>query len=176
MTDGARILTIPRHNPVNAYTMGGIVRDAGLTVDQSPMVEGVQVNARGWAHYAPADDGTLVYLPSVGGAGAGSTELVWVDRVTGEETPISAPARGYVQPRISPDGTRVAVDLMDEGGSIWVWDLTGEAPDFDERRQGASLGPRRERVVLRGRRPAARGAGADGPDLLTRDSDSGDRR
>ncbi len=34
MTDGARILTIPRHNPVNAYTMGGIVRDAGLTVDQ----------------------------------------------------------------------------------------------------------------------------------------------
>jgi hypothetical protein len=32
MTDGVRILTIPRHNPVNAYTMGGIVRDAGLTV------------------------------------------------------------------------------------------------------------------------------------------------
>ena len=25
MTDGTRILTIPRHNPVNAYTMGGIV-------------------------------------------------------------------------------------------------------------------------------------------------------
>jgi predicted RNA binding protein YcfA (HicA-like mRNA interferase family) len=34
MTDGVRILTIPRHNPVNAYTMGGIVRDAGLTVKQ----------------------------------------------------------------------------------------------------------------------------------------------
>ena len=32
MTDGVRILTIPRHNPVNALTMGGIVRDAGLTV------------------------------------------------------------------------------------------------------------------------------------------------
>jgi len=31
MSDGARILTIPRHNPVNAFTMGGIVRDAGLT-------------------------------------------------------------------------------------------------------------------------------------------------
>ena len=31
MTDGVRILTIPRNNPVNAYTMGGIVRDAGLT-------------------------------------------------------------------------------------------------------------------------------------------------
>ncbi len=33
MTDGVRILTIPRHNPVNAYTMAGIVRDAGLTID-----------------------------------------------------------------------------------------------------------------------------------------------
>lgn len=34
MSDGIRILTIPRHNPVNAFTMGGIVRDAGLTVDE----------------------------------------------------------------------------------------------------------------------------------------------
>ena len=31
MTDGTRKLTIPRHNPVNAFTMGGIVRAAGLT-------------------------------------------------------------------------------------------------------------------------------------------------
>jgi len=34
MTDGSRILTVPRHNPVNAVTMGGIVRDAGLTVER----------------------------------------------------------------------------------------------------------------------------------------------
>jgi predicted RNA binding protein YcfA (HicA-like mRNA interferase family) len=34
MSNGGRILTIPRHNPVNAFTMGGIVRDAGLTVEQ----------------------------------------------------------------------------------------------------------------------------------------------
>lgn len=34
MTDGVRIVTIPRHDPVNALTMGGIVRDAGLTVEQ----------------------------------------------------------------------------------------------------------------------------------------------
>jgi len=34
MTDGQRILTIPRANPVNAFTMGGIVRDAGLTAEQ----------------------------------------------------------------------------------------------------------------------------------------------
>jgi predicted RNA binding protein YcfA (HicA-like mRNA interferase family) len=34
MSDGRRILTIPRHDPVNAYTMGGIARDAGLTVEE----------------------------------------------------------------------------------------------------------------------------------------------
>jgi len=33
MSDGVRIVTIPRHNPVNALTMGGIARDAGLTVE-----------------------------------------------------------------------------------------------------------------------------------------------
>jgi len=31
MTDDVRIVTIPRQNPVNAFTMGGIVRDAGLS-------------------------------------------------------------------------------------------------------------------------------------------------
>src|SRR5207245_7432856 len=35
ISDGARILTIPRHNPINAFTMGGIVRDAGLTAERS---------------------------------------------------------------------------------------------------------------------------------------------
>lgn len=34
MTNGSRILTMPRHNPVNAFTMGGIVRDAGLSVEE----------------------------------------------------------------------------------------------------------------------------------------------
>ncbi len=29
-----RIITIPRANPVDAFTMGGIIRDAGLTVDE----------------------------------------------------------------------------------------------------------------------------------------------
>jgi predicted RNA binding protein YcfA (HicA-like mRNA interferase family) len=34
MTDGTRVVTIPRHNPVNAITMGKIVRDTGLTEDE----------------------------------------------------------------------------------------------------------------------------------------------
>ena len=34
MSEGVRIITIPRHNPVNAFTMGGIARDAGLSVEE----------------------------------------------------------------------------------------------------------------------------------------------
>jgi len=34
MTNGERIITIPRANPVNSYTMGGIIRDAGLTIEE----------------------------------------------------------------------------------------------------------------------------------------------
>jgi predicted RNA binding protein YcfA (HicA-like mRNA interferase family) len=34
MSDGRRIVTIPRASPVNAYTMGGIARDAGLSPEE----------------------------------------------------------------------------------------------------------------------------------------------
>jgi len=34
LSDGSRILTVPRANPINAFTMGGIVRDAGLTIEE----------------------------------------------------------------------------------------------------------------------------------------------
>lgn len=34
MSDGTRQVTIPRHNPVKAFTMGGIVQDAGLTAEE----------------------------------------------------------------------------------------------------------------------------------------------
>jgi len=34
MTNGERIIVIPRANPINAFTMGGIIKDAGLTVEE----------------------------------------------------------------------------------------------------------------------------------------------
>ena len=34
MTNRERIITIPRANPVNAFTMAGIVKDAGLTIEE----------------------------------------------------------------------------------------------------------------------------------------------
>jgi len=34
MTNGERIIIIPRADPVDAFTMGGIIKDAGLTIEE----------------------------------------------------------------------------------------------------------------------------------------------
>ena len=34
MSDGRRIIIIPRANPINAFTMGGIIKDSGLTIER----------------------------------------------------------------------------------------------------------------------------------------------
>lgn len=34
MSNDERFVTIPRHNPIKAFTMGGIVKDSGLTIQE----------------------------------------------------------------------------------------------------------------------------------------------
>ena len=34
MTDGKRIIIIPRSNPINSFTMAGIIKDAGLSIEE----------------------------------------------------------------------------------------------------------------------------------------------
>lgn len=34
MSDGVRVLTIPHRNPINAITMGGLVREAGSSIEE----------------------------------------------------------------------------------------------------------------------------------------------
>jgi serine/threonine-protein kinase len=74
------------------------------------------------------DDGTLVYVEP-DARDTTSRSLVWVDR-QGLEKPLSSslPSRPYGQPRLSPDGTRVAVSIEDRENDIWVWDIAGQAP------------------------------------------------
>src|SRR5581483_11371524 len=50
------------------------------------------------------------------------SQLAWVDR-SGREEPIAAPSRAYVIPRISPDGTRLAIQIGDQERDIWTWDV-----------------------------------------------------
>lgn len=70
--------------------------------------------------FAVAADGTLIYVS--GEVSAVERSLVWVDR-KGEETPIPAPPRNYAYPRLSPDGTRLALYIPDQEIDIWLWDL-----------------------------------------------------
>jgi hypothetical protein len=34
LTDGLRKLVIPRHDPINAITMAGIIRDAAMSIEE----------------------------------------------------------------------------------------------------------------------------------------------
>ena len=34
MTNGDRVIIIPRANPIDAFTMGGIIKDAGLAIEE----------------------------------------------------------------------------------------------------------------------------------------------
>jgi Tol biopolymer transport system component len=85
-----------------------------------PVVPDVVTTPQGAADAVVAGDGTLAYV--AGGVAGTQRTLVWVDR-QGRETPIPAPPRAYVYPRLSPDGTRIALDVRDQDTDIWVWDL-----------------------------------------------------
>ena len=69
--------------------------------------------------FSVASNGTLVYLP--GGTTTGR-HLAWLDRA-GREEAIPAPPRTYYYPRLSPDGTRVALDVRDQENDVWIWDF-----------------------------------------------------
>ena len=92
-----------------------------ITGSPVPVVENVQVNviANGLADYAVGGH-SLVYGP---GGGTTERQLVWVDR-NGQEDPLGAPLRAYDHPRVSPDGTQVAVSINDDGNTdIWIYDI-----------------------------------------------------
>jgi len=90
-----------------------------LSGSPAPLLEDLQVNPGGLANYAVAEDGSLVYLPRTEGF---ERRLVWVDR-KGALEPLGAPARGYEEPRLSPDGHRLAVTINEENRDIWIFEL-----------------------------------------------------
>ena len=113
------------------YVAGGGLRAiafdlSGLeTVGNSiPVVPNVTVLATGTAEFDVSRDGTLIYV--TGGNSSNARTLVWVDRQGREEPVKGAPARPYTYPRVSPDGTRIAVDIRDQDNDIWVWHLAQE--------------------------------------------------
>jgi serine/threonine-protein kinase len=72
------------------------------------------------AYFAVAGMGSLVYVP---GRADGKTSLVWVDR-EGREIPWTEEGNVLYNPRLSPDGTRVAISVTTpEGADIWVYEV-----------------------------------------------------
>lgn len=85
--------------------------------------QGVDEANNTWSgQFAISSNGTLAFRPSTGGAATLQRTLVWVDR-QGHEQPLPAKPRAYQYPRLSPDGTRIAVNSADEEQDIWVFDL-----------------------------------------------------
>jgi len=110
------------------YAAGGTLRAVGfdprrgIVVGASrSVVSRVLITSLGATDAVLARDGTLVYVAGSPGSGA-VRNLVWVDRL-GRETPVGAPLRPYAFPRLSPDGTRVVMTVLEQNPDIWLWDL-----------------------------------------------------
>ena len=97
--------------------------------DPEVIVDHVMTKLSSAADFSVSGNGTLVYVP--GGAGGQEwkpRELVWVNRKDGVEAPIHMPSHNYGLPRVSPDGARVAVNMIDAvrgnyDHGIGVWDF-----------------------------------------------------
>jgi Tol biopolymer transport system component/predicted Ser/Thr protein kinase len=91
--------------------------------DPVPVAERVSV-ANNWSRgaFSAAPGGLLVYREGEVGSGS-QLEIIGID---GSPQGRVGPPASQFSPKVSPDGTRVAVDIEDEAASnvdIWIWDL-----------------------------------------------------
>ena len=88
-----------------------------------PLAEKVHVPPVGQPMFSTAITGALAFLAPLAGTDTETLRsLVWVTR-QGREEPIAAPPRAYASARLSPDATRIALDIRDEANDIWIWSL-----------------------------------------------------
>jgi len=86
-----------------------------------PVVEHVVMKSSGAADFNVSHDGVLAYIS--GDVHSVVRRLAWIDR-QGHEEAVGAPPRNYTYLRLSPDGTRAALDVRDEQNDIWVWEFS----------------------------------------------------
>jgi eukaryotic-like serine/threonine-protein kinase len=100
--------------------------------------------------FSASENGTLVYQS---GSGATFSQLVWLDREGRNLGTLGAPGR-FANPRISPDGRSVAVDIDDPRSTntdIWVIDAKRHVPSrftFDPSQDEAPLWSHDGRRIL----------------------------
>ncbi len=92
-----------------------------------PVIEGIlRANSvfTATANYGFSARGTLVYVP---GSTVGNRSILALADRSGVVEPLDVPPKDYLNPRLSPDGSRLVVGTTDNDGSnIWVYDLSGE--------------------------------------------------
>ena len=95
-----------------------------VTGNHIPLVEGIYKGI-GVSQFAVSDSGTLAFIPGAAIAAGGRT-LVWVNR-EGREGSIAAEPKVYRFPKISPDGTKLALTVIESNSvDIWTWDILRE--------------------------------------------------
>jgi serine/threonine-protein kinase len=118
------------------YAAAGSLRAVRFDLDRLqvrgtavPLVDHVATKAtNATAMFAIASNGTLVYRTGdVQDAFAILRTLVWVDR-QGHEEPLGVPPRAYAYVHLSPDSTKLALDIRDQENDIWTWDLVRHGP------------------------------------------------
>ena len=111
-----------------AYVRGGQLMAVPLDPDRletvgmpSLLVDNVMQHTRsGAAQFSVSASGSMAFIP--GGLVHSQYRLVWVTR-DGVTEPLNLPPRNYVQPRISPDGTRLATGIQEDRFDVWVYDI-----------------------------------------------------
>ena len=108
----------PRGNTL--FAVGFDLERFEVTSPPVPVLQNVRVEAGGALQAAVSRHGLLVYAPADALSGGA---LVWVDRAGNGELAMQE-RRVFGAARVSPDGTRIAVDVRDTSGlDIWVYDI-----------------------------------------------------
>ena len=99
-----------------------------------PIVEGVMTaDAASGAQFFVSDNGTLVYLAGANTQDAPALSLL---DATGKVTELLPSGTNWLSPRFSPDGTRLALDILDRSLDVWTYDVGRRSLDrlaFDAR-------------------------------------------
>jgi serine/threonine-protein kinase len=127
----------PRYLPTGhlLYARGGMLfvtpfdlKRLAVTGNGMPVIEGVArpILGRASSGVAQADvsvNGSIVYVPGPASPTSEPPRLVIVDRA-GNVTALKVPTGFYERPRVSPDGTQLALAEDSNGATISIQDLT----------------------------------------------------
>ena len=113
-----------------AGTVYGVAFDlATLTVkgEVVPVVTGVRRSLISGTQFSVSSNGSLLYMPGpLIPEGQGTMRVpTLVDRA-GTRVPLALAPKAYARPRVSPDGSRLAIGVNEGGDAdVWVYDLSG---------------------------------------------------